>query len=70
MFAPNRLYGNPLDNEPLPVLRGLLSERPSLARCGPEIVRRALWTLRGVKADPLTVEAAMEALQIEGELLA
>jgi hypothetical protein len=40
-----------------------------LAHCGPETVARAIRTLRGVEADASTVEGAMEALRVEGEVL-
>lgn len=50
-------------------LRDLFGEHPGLARGGPETIRRALQVLRGVVAGAFEVEAAREALRVEGEVL-
>jgi hypothetical protein len=57
------------DPKLLPELRDLLTEYPWLTRRGPEAVRHALRRLRTIEADVFAVEAALEALEIEGEVL-
>jgi hypothetical protein len=54
----------------VPELRDLFSEYPALLRAGSEKVRRELYVLRGIRADAYAVEAVLEALRIEGEVLA
>ncbi len=54
----------------LPEIRDLLCEYPLLAHRGPDTVRRALLALRGVAASGFDVEAVMDALRIEDEVLA
>lgn len=67
MIAPHPIIQEP---EVLPAVRGLLGEYPCLAHRSPETVRQGLRTLRGVEAEAFAVEAALEALEIEGEVLA
>jgi hypothetical protein len=56
--------------EPLPEIRDLIGEYPFLAHRDPETVRRALLMLRGVEAPESEVATALEALSVEGEVLA
>lgn len=51
-------------------LRDLFGEYPFLAYRSADTTRRALRTLRGVEADVFAVKCAMEALTVEGEVLA
>ena len=51
-------------------IRDLFSEYPALLPMGPEKARRALRLLRDVRADVCAVEAVLEALRVEGEILA
>jgi hypothetical protein len=53
----------------LPAVRDLLGEYPLLAYRNAKTVTWALRALHGVKADVFAVETAMEALEIEGEVL-
>ena len=59
--------GTPADL--VPELRDLCQEYPFLVHRGPETVRRALRMLRGLEADAFAVEAAIEALRVEGQVL-
>ena len=54
----------------LPEIRDLMSEYPFLAHRDPETVRRALRMLRGVEAPESEVATVLEALTVEGEVLA
>jgi hypothetical protein len=56
--------------ELLPEIRGLFSRYPALQYAGPEKAGRALRALRGIRADVCAVEAVLEALRVEGEVLA
>ncbi len=67
MIAPRLIIQEP---EVLPAVRDLLQEHPFLARRRPETVRHALRGLRGIEADVFAVEAALDALRVEGEVLA
>jgi hypothetical protein len=51
-------------------LRDLFSEYPVLLCVGPEKVARELHILRGIRADVCAVEAVLEVLRVEGEVLA
>jgi hypothetical protein len=66
-----KIAPTPIIQEPelLPDLRDLFHERPLLAYRGPETVRHALRMLSDISTDVLAVEAAMEALVVEGEIL-
>lgn len=66
-IAPSLIIQEP---ELLPELRDLFHEHPFLAHRGPEAVRRALRALRGVEVDVFAVEGVLEALRVEGEVLA
>ncbi len=66
MISPQQIIQDP---DVLPAVRDLLQEHPFLARRRPETVRHALRALRGIKTDVFKVEAALEALTIEGEVL-
>ena len=57
-------------DELLSEIRDLLSRHPALQYAGPEKAGRALRALRGVRADVCAVEAVLEALRVEGEVLA
>lgn len=56
----------------LVALRELFSQHPGTMRSGPEFLSRLLYVLRFLpyRPDVFEVEAALEALQIEGELAA
>lgn len=56
--------------ELVPELRDLFSEYPALLCAGPHKARRALRVLRGFRADVRAVEAGLEALRVEDEVLA
>jgi hypothetical protein len=58
------------DPDVLPEVRDLFSEYPELLGRTPALVRRVLRALRGVESDVFAVEGAMEALRVEGEVLA
>jgi len=58
------------EGEPLPEIRDLIGEHPFLAHRDPETVRRALLVLRGVEAPESEVASVLEALTVEGEVLA
>ena len=55
--------------ELLPEIRDLFSRYPALQYARPEKAGRALRALRGVREDVCAVEAVLEALRIEGEVL-
>jgi len=59
-------------NDVLPVLRELFSKHPEAAKSGPETLSRLLYVLRFLPCKPETheVEAALEALALEGEIAA
>ena len=67
---PDGLEGATVEASLVPELRDLYSEYPALMYAGPEKVARALCTIRGVRADVRAVEAVLEALRVEGEVLA
>lgn len=56
----------------VPALRELFSQHPRAMRCGPETLSRMLYVLCFLSYRPgvCEVEAALEALQVEGELAA
>jgi hypothetical protein len=56
----------------LPALRDLLSQHPATMRSAADTLARLLWILRYLPYRPETfeVEAALEALRIEGEVAA
>jgi hypothetical protein len=56
----------------LPALRGLFGQHPGMIHSGSETLGRALHVLRFLPYCPQTfeVEAALDALQVEGEVLA
>jgi hypothetical protein len=54
----------------LPEIRHLIGEYPFIAHRSPETVRRALLVLRGVEAPESEVATVLEALTVEGEVLA
>jgi hypothetical protein len=56
--------------EVVPELRDHFSEYPALAQEVPERTCRALHVLRGVRADVHAIEAVLEALRVEDEVLA
>ncbi len=68
-FAPPQLYTT---DEVLPALRDLLSHHPAAASSSPEKLARRLYVLRYLPFRPEVCEvaAALEALCIEGEILA
>ncbi len=55
-----------------PALRDLFNQNPAIMHSGPETMGRALYMLRFLPYRPETfeVEAALEALRVEGEVLA
>jgi len=56
----------------LPALRDLFGQHPSMTQSGCETLGRALFVLRflSYRPEPFAVEAALEALRIEDEVLA
>jgi hypothetical protein len=70
MIAPQKIITD--ESELLPALRELFSQHPTATRSGPETLARLLWVLRYLPYRPLVfeVEAALEVLSIEGEVLA
>ncbi len=60
------------NEEVLSSLRELFSQYPAMKRSGAETLSRALFMLRFLPSRPevFEVEAALEALQVEGEVLA
>lgn len=67
MIAPHVIIP---DTELMAELRGLFGEYPFLAYRSADTARRVLRTLRSTEADVFAVEFAMEALRVEGEVLA
>jgi hypothetical protein len=59
-------------NDVLPTLRELFSQHPEAAKSGPETLSRLLYELRFLPCRPEIheVEAALEALALEGEIAA
>jgi hypothetical protein len=55
----------------LPALRELFGQHPTMTQSGPESLSRALYVFRFPPHRPPTfeVEAALEALRIEGEVV-
>jgi hypothetical protein len=70
MIAPSR--GIIHEPDVLPALRELLGQHPAMTQSGPETLSRALYKLRFLpyRCEPFEVEAALEALLVEGEVLA
>jgi hypothetical protein len=70
VFAPLRRSLHNCDV--LPALRELLSQHPGMTRSGLESLSRALYVFRFLPYQPETfeVEAALEALCVEGEVAA
>lgn len=70
MIAPNRVYLNAPDT--LVAVRELLSQYPGAASCGPEEIAALVYDLYAAPHRPevLEVEAALDALRIEDEVLA
>jgi hypothetical protein len=66
--SPNIIH----DPNVLPALRDLFSQHPAMKQSGPETLSRALRVLCYLSYRPETVEVetALEALRIEGEVLA
>jgi hypothetical protein len=66
---PQRIIAD--ESEVLPALRELLSQHPSMKRNGTETLTKALFVLRYLSycPDTLAIEAAREALIVEGEVL-
>ena len=66
--APNAIVPDSL----LPALRELLSRHPSAASASPEWLARRLHALRYVasRPDEFEVQSALEALVLEGEVVA
>jgi len=62
--------GDAVEAALVPELRDLFSKYPALLTAGPETAGRALHAIRGVRADVGAVEAVLEALRVEGEILA
>jgi hypothetical protein len=56
----------------LPALRELLSQHPAVTHKSPDTSARLLWFMRYLPHRPETfeVEAALEALRVEGEIAA
>ena len=69
LTPPNRIIHEP---DILPALRGLLSQHPAMAQSGSEALARALYVLRFLphRPRPFEVEAALEALVLDGEVAA
>ncbi len=68
MLAPEQVYNGDL----LSALRELFSQHPAAVSCGPETLARMLYVLCYLNRRPAAfeVEAALEALQVEGGLAA
>jgi hypothetical protein len=66
--SPNIIH----DPNVLPALRDLFSQHPAMMHSGSETLGRALYMLRFLPYRPevFEVEAALEALRVEGEVLA
>jgi hypothetical protein len=56
--------------ELLPEMRDLLGEHSFIARKSPEAVCRALRVLRGIETTEFQVAVVLEALSVEGEVVA
>jgi hypothetical protein len=71
-LALNEFYTTSAEPEVLPALRELLSQYPAMKRSGAETLSRALFVLRFLshRPDGFAVESALEALYVEGEVLA
>ena len=69
MNAPKTVYTT---NDVLPTLRELFSQHPEATKSGPETLSRLLYMLRFLSYQPEIheVEAALEALVLEGEIAA
>jgi hypothetical protein len=69
MLAPNPIVHDP---DVLPALRELFSQHPAMKQAGCEDLSGALFVLRIVdrRPTPFEVEATLEALIVEGEVLA
>ena len=74
MIAPHKLYPSEVDPhaDVLPALRQYLYIRPSAVSDEPRVTARELRLLGLMKREPSEgeVEAALEALTVEGEVLA
>ena len=70
MFAP--LQRSLYEGEVLPALRELLSQHPGMTQSGLESLSRALYVFRFLPYCPNAseVEAALEALRVEGKIAA
>ena len=68
--SPTRIIAD--DPNVLPTLRDLFGQHPGMIHSGPETLGRALYMLRFLSYRPetLEVEAALEALRVEGVVLA
>jgi hypothetical protein len=66
--SPNSIH----DPNVLPALRDFLGQHPAMMQSGAESLSRALYMLRFLPYRPETfeVEAALDALRVEGEVLA
>jgi hypothetical protein len=74
MIAPERLYREAtpetlIASTILPALRELLGEHPETAACSLEELAYRLRTYTDRTPPPFEVQAAMEALRVEGEVL-
>ncbi len=69
MFTPPKTILH--DSDVLPALRDLVRHHPTFTQSGPETLSRALYVFRYLShyPEPFVVEAAREALLVEGELL-
>jgi hypothetical protein len=69
MLAPIPIVHDP---DVLPALRELFSQHPTMTHSGCETLSRALFVLRYLpyRPEPVAIEAAQEALAVEGEVLA
>jgi hypothetical protein len=59
------------ERDVLPVLREFLSQNPGMTQIGYDALSRSLFVLRFLpyRPAPFAVEAALEALMVEGEVL-
>jgi hypothetical protein len=69
MLAPIPILHDP---NLLPALRELFSQHPAMMQSGYDTLGRALFVLRYLpyRPEPVAVEAALETLAVEGEVLA
>ncbi len=65
-FAPTTFYDG---SELLPIVREFLPQHPEAAACGAEELADRLRRLAGRRPQPIEVEAALEALRVEGEVV-